>query len=216
MYINCLHLEDNLTHHIQSHLSVPAHISIQKDLAEIRISLKHQSHLSLSLTPSILLSWSQTLLRSVLWYLPEFLSHPIILLCLFQFSLPGPSQKSDRLHFFYLFILLESYGHAKFDCSLNFRSDFCKRCYSFSSPAQVKQRHLKHIVNYKTAYKCHINVFWSIFQITFGVDYIKSSHRFLFSYTGKFTSCSLYSNEIHSDKQTKIPKLRQDVSLPWQ
>lgn len=56
MYINCLHLEDNLTHHIQSHLSAPAHISMQKGLAEIRISLKHQSHLSLSLTPSILLS----------------------------------------------------------------------------------------------------------------------------------------------------------------
>ena len=88
--------------HPKALVSSCTYLFIQKDLAEMRISLKHQSH---SLTPSIL-SWSQTSLPSVQWYLPELLSHTIILPSLFQFSSFSPSQKSDRLHFFiYLFCL---------------------------------------------------------------------------------------------------------------
>lgn len=179
----------------------PVRSFIQKGLAETGISLKHQSHPPL--TPFVL-SWSQTLLPSLMIFT---CCHILVFLVFFQ---------SLSALFMYLLILPESYRHAKFDCSLNFRNDFCKRCYGVSSSAQVKlQRHLKHIANYKTAYKCHINVFWSTLHITFLVGYIKSSHRFLFSHTGKFTCCSLYSNEIPSDKQIKTPKFRQNVSLPW-
>lgn len=100
-------------------------------------------------------------------------------------------------------MLPESYKHANPGFSLNFSSDFCKQCYSFSSPAQVKhQKHLN-ILPIISLLTNAILMYSETFQITFVVSYIKSSHRFLFSYMGKFTCCSLYSNEIHSDKQGK-------------
>lgn len=73
--------------HPKSPLSSCTYLSIQKGLADTRISLKHESHISHSLF------LPQTLLPSVQWYLPELPSHPIILPSLFHFSSFAPSQK---------------------------------------------------------------------------------------------------------------------------
>lgn len=54
---NCVHLEENLAHHTQSHPSAPACISyFQKGLPENKISPKHQSHLLLPLSFSLYIS----------------------------------------------------------------------------------------------------------------------------------------------------------------
>lgn len=95
------------------------------------------NHLSLPPTLPLTFSLFQTLLPSVQWYLPELLSHLTILhsfpvLHIYLFT------EKWQTAFFYSFILPESYGRAKFDCSLNFRRHFWEQCHSFSSPAQAK------------------------------------------------------------------------------